>query len=161
MTDHGTVAVLERGFRFALGARLACAKRLARNHPVLIAAVVVVVGGGAAAAAVALNSPSAARPAGPCPAPAGGYYAYAVPQDPAHPPAANSGASSWAWTPRAHQIKVGDRLRENGRLWQVTGIAAMPGVEPIGRPFGIIGWMPPSANTSLTMCGRLIFRPVS
>jgi hypothetical protein len=67
--------------------------------------------------------------------------AYAVPGDPAHPPAAGAGATSWGWTSRKHQIKVGDRLRENGRLWQVTEIAAMPGVEPVGRSFGIEGWL--------------------
>jgi hypothetical protein len=40
----------------------------------------------------------------------------------------------------------------------------MPGVEPIGRPFGILGWPMEgrhvSGNTSLTMCGRLVLRPV-
>jgi hypothetical protein len=51
-------------------------------------------------------------------------------------------------------------MRLHGGLWQVTEIAAMPGVEPVGRPFGILGWQPPTANASLTMCGRLVFRPV-
>ena len=119
---------------------------------------------------MALNSSSSAiRAVGACPT-TGGYYAYAVPQDPAHPPPADSGPTSWGWTPRKHQIKVGDWLRENGRIWRVTKIAAMPGVEPVGRPFSIIGWPPlvlkgykqrVSGNTSLTMCGRLVFQPVS
>jgi hypothetical protein len=78
--------------------------------------------------------------------------------------------------PEEHQVKVGDRLRENGSLWQVPGIAAMPGVEPVGRPFGIVGWpmihfkrisgkLVPirraPGNYSLTMCGRLILQRVS
>ena len=52
----------------------------------------------------------------------------------------------------------------------------MPGVEPVGRPFGIEGWpairirrvngkavaVPPApGNYSLTMCGRLILSRVS
>jgi hypothetical protein len=56
-------------------------------------------------------------------------------------------------------------MRLDGRLWQVTEIAAMPGVEPVGRPFYILSWPMPGqhlpGNTSLTMCGRLVFRPVS
>jgi hypothetical protein len=135
-----------------------------RKRRVLVAFLALLVVGGSVGAATVLTSPSAVQLAGPCPV-TGGYYAYAVPQDPAHPPAAGAGATSWAWTPRKHQIKVGDRMRENGRLWRVTGIAAMPGVEPVGRPFSIISWPVPgshiSGNTSLTMCGRLIFRPVS
>ena len=124
---------------------------------------------------MALNSVSDVQLAGPCPA-TGGYYAYAIPQNPANPPADASGPASWGWTPRKHQVKVGDRMRLNGQLWQVTGIAAMPGVEPIGRPFAIIGWPMPRmrrvsgklvpvrrapGNYSLAMCGRLIFRPAT
>ncbi len=161
--------------RFAPGSVIAGAKRVVRQHPVVVAAAVVVVwGGGVASAVVALNSVSDVRPAAACPV-TGGYYAYAVPDDPAHPPAAGSGASSWGWTPRKHQVKAGDRMRLNGRLWLVTEIATMPGVERVGRPFGIIGWPMPrmrrvngklvpvrlSGNHSLTMCGRLVFRPIS
>ena len=146
-----------------------------RKRRLLVALLAVLMVGGAAGVAVELTSSSAVQLAGPCPV-TGGYYAYAVPQDPAHPPAAGAGATSWAWTPREHQVKVGDRLRENGRLWQVTGIAAMPGVGRVGGPFGIEGWPPirfprvsgklvpirrTPGNYSLTMCGRLIFQPVS
>jgi hypothetical protein len=143
------------------------------DRSILIAAAVVVVwGGGVAGGVVALNGLSDVVPAVPCPV-TGGYYAYAVPDDPAHPPAADSSAPSWGWMPRKHQVKVGDRIRVNGRLWQVTEIAAMPGVEPVGRPFYIISWpmprmrrvngklVPVKGNYSLTMCGRLVFRPVA
>jgi hypothetical protein len=175
MTDHGAAAVHAWHFRFSLRPVITWATRRATQHPVLVAAAVLVVGGGAAGAAVGLNSSSAVQPAGGCPV-TGGYYAYAVPQDPAHPPAAGSGPTSWGWTPRNHQVRVGDRMRLNGRLWRVTEIASMPGVEPVGRRFAIIGWpgirlhrvsgklVPvPTAtgNTSLTMCGRLVFRPAS
>jgi hypothetical protein len=90
-----------------------------------------------------------------------------VPEDPAHPPAADSGPTSWGWTARKHQVKIGDRMRLSGKLWQVTEIAAMPGVEPVGRSFAIIGWPPIqqhekwSGHASLTMCGRLVFAPVN
>jgi hypothetical protein len=151
------------------------AKRRMRKRRLLIALLAVLVVGGAATAAALLTRPSAVQLAGPCPV-TGGYYAYAIPQDPAHPPAAGAGATSWGWEPRAHQVKVGDRLRENGRLWEVTGIAAMPGVGPVGHAFGINGWPPirfhrvsgklvpvrrSPGDYSLTMCGRLMFKPVS
>lgn len=160
---------------FFLHPLMAESKRRMRKRRIVIALLAVLVVGGAAGAKVAFNPSTAVRPAGACPV-TGGYYAYAVPQDPAHPPAAGSGASSWGWIPRKHQVKVGDRLREDGRLWQVTEVATMPGVEPVGRPFGITGWpMPrlrrvngkavviprPPGNYSLTMCGRLVFRPVN
>jgi hypothetical protein len=143
---------------------LAEAKRRMRKRRVLLAAFAVLVAGGAAGAATVMTSTSGMiQPAGPCPV-TGGYYAYAVPEDPAHPPAAGDGPTSWGWTPRKHQVEVGDRMRLAGRLWQVTQIAAMPGVEPVGRPFSISGWpmvgQHVSGNTSLTMCGRLVFRPV-
>jgi hypothetical protein len=158
---------------FSLDLLVAEAKRRMRKRRVLIALVAVLVVGGAAGATAIVSSPSVVQLAGPCPV-TGGFYAYAVPQDPAHPPADGAGASSWGWTPRKHQVNVGDRMRLNGRLWQVTGIAAMPGVEPVGRGFGIIGWPMPqvrrvngklvplrrTGNDSLTMCGRLMFRPV-
>src|SRR5690242_18317762 len=149
---------------FSLDPSMAEAKRRMRKRRMLVAVLAVLMLGGAAAAGVTLTSPSGVQPAGACPA-TNGYYAYAIPQDPAHPPAAGDGPTSWGWTPRKHQIKVGDRMRLNGRLWQVTEIAAMPGVEPVGRPFSIISWPMPgqhiSGDTSLTMCGRLVFRPVS
>jgi hypothetical protein len=175
MTDHGVVAPDPRRLTFAPGRVIAGAKRAARQHPILIGAVVVVVWvGGVTGGVIALNSLNDVAPAGACHV-HGGYYTYAVPTDPAHPPAAWSGAPSWGWTPRKHQVKVGDRMRLHGRMWQVTGIAAMPGVEPVGRPFGIAGWppirinpvngkavVPPMGpgNYSLTMCGRLIFSAV-
>jgi hypothetical protein len=137
---------------------------------VLVAFLALLILGGAVGAAVVMTSPSAVQPARACPTTAGGYYAYAVPQDPAHPPAAGSSATSWGWKPINHQVKIGDRMLVSGRIWRVTGIAAMPGVEPVGRPFSIIGWQPPllsraasggpSQQASLTFCGRLMFRPV-
>lgn len=151
---------------FSLDPLISEAKRRMRKRRVLVLILaLVLIGGGAAGATVALNGSDAVQPAGACPT-TGGYYAYALPQDPAHPPGAGSGPTSWGWTPRKHQVKVGDRMRLNGRLWQVTEIAAMPGVEPVGKPFSILGWPQPgtqrvSGNTSLTMCGRLVFRPVS
>lgn len=165
-TGHSVEARHPSRLRFGLRPVIARARRVVGQHPVLfVAAVVVVSGGGVAGAVVALNSLSDVHPAAACPV-TGGYYAYGVPDDPAHPPAPGSGPTSWGWTPRMHQVKVGDRMRLNGRLWQVTEIAAMPGVEPVGRPFAILGWPQPgqqrvSGNTSLTMCGRLVFRPVS
>ena len=151
-------------FPFSLDPLVAEAKRRMRRRRLLVALLAVLVGGGAAGADVALNSSDAVQAAGACPT-THGYYAYAVPQDPAHPPAADSGPMSWGWTPRKRQVEVGDRMRVNGRLWQVTEIAAMPGVEPVGRPFGIVGWplagRHVSGDTSLTMCGRLVLRPVS
>jgi hypothetical protein len=173
-TDHGLVAAHPHRNPYA-PEQLVTRKRMVRQRPLLIAAAVVLVfGGGIVGAVVALNSSSDVVPAGACPV-TGGYYAYAVPQDPAHPPAAGSSAPSWGWTPRKHQIKVGDRMRIDGRMWRVTEIAAMPGVEPVGRPFGIEAWppirihrvngkavvVPPKpGNYSLTMCGRLVFQPV-
>lgn len=165
-TGHSVAAMHVSRLRFRLRPVIARARRVVGQHPVLVAAAVVVVwGGGVAGAVVALNSPSDVHPAVACPV-TGGYYAYAVPDDPAHPPAAGSGPTAWGWTPRKHQVKLGDRMRLNGRLWQVAEIAAMPGVEPVGRPFAILGWPHPlqqrvSGNRSLTMCGRLVFRPVS
>jgi hypothetical protein len=151
---------------FALDPLMAEAKRRMRKRRVLIAAVAVLIGGGAAGAGVALTS------SGPVQSVSGacgrwtGYYAYAVPQDMTHPAAAGSGATSWAWIPRKHALRVGDRFRlgPHQRLWQVTGIAAMPGVEPVCRPFGIYGWPMPgqhvSGNTSMVLGGRLVLQPV-
>jgi hypothetical protein len=158
------------GLSFSLDPLMAEAKRRMRKRRVLVAVLALLVVGAAAGAAVVMTSSSAVQLAGACPTTAGGYYAYAVPQDPAHPPAASSGATSWGWKPIGHQVKVGDRMLVSGRVWQVTGIAAMPGVEPVGRPFSILGWQPPLLNgpasggprpqASLTFCGRLMFRPV-
>jgi hypothetical protein len=149
---------------FSLALLIAEAKRRMRKRRLLVLAFVLAFGGVAAGASVTFTQSSALQRAGACPV-TGGYYAYAIPDDPAHPPAAGSGAGSWGWTPRKHQVEVGDRLRLSGRLWKVTEIAAMPGVEAVGRPFGILGWQPPlsrhgSGTASLTMCGRLVFRPV-
>lgn len=151
-TDHGAAAVRPWRLPFALGPVIARAKRVARQHPVLIAAALV----GAGGAAVTLTSSSAFQPAAAC---RGwkGYYAYAVPQDPAHAPAPGAGATSWGWTPRKYPVKVADRINVNGHLWQVTKIAAMPGVEPMCRPFGIIGW---NGSGSMVLGGRLVLRRV-
>ncbi len=134
-----------------------------RKRRLLLAIYAVLIVGGVAGAVVALWPSSAVKPAGACPV-TGNYYAYAVPEDPAHPPSAGSGPTSWGWTPRKHQVRVGDGMHLSGRLWHVTEIAAMPGVGPVGRPFGIEGWPLPgrhvAGNTSLTMCGRLVLRPV-
>jgi hypothetical protein len=139
VTDHGVAAPRQRQ-PLVLRPVIDGAKRAARQHPILIAAAALVLwGGGVAGGVAALNSVSDVQAAGTCPV-TGGYYAYAIPENPAHPPAAGSSAPSWGWTPRKHQVKVGDRMRLNGRLWQVTEIAAMPGVEPVGRPFSIISW---------------------
>jgi len=162
-TDHGVAAPQQRQ-PLALGAVIGGAKRAAKQHPVLIAAAVVVLcGGGVAGGIVALNAVSAVQAAAACPAPGPPYYAYAVPPDPAHPPAAGSGASSWGWQPHIHPLKVGNWVRGmDGHPWKVTGIVTMPGVEPVCRPFGIIGLG--SANSpfhkGLVMAGRLVLRPV-
>lgn len=148
---------------FSLDPLMAEARRRTRKRRMLVAALAALAAGGAAVAAAALTSTSRVQPAADCPV-TGGYYAYAVPQDPARPPAADSGATSWGWTPRKYQVRVGDRMRLNGHLWQVTEIAAMPGVEPVGRPFAILGWLTvgqPVSNPSLTLCGRLVFQRVS
>jgi hypothetical protein len=152
---------------FSLDALMAEAKRRMRKRRVLIAAVVVlIVGGGAAGAGVVLTSSS------PVPSVSGacggwtGYYAYAVPQDMIHPSAAGSSATSWGWIPRKHALSVGERFRPgpHGRLWQVNGIKAMPGVEAVCRPFGIVGWPQAgqhvSGGTSMVLGGRLILQPV-
>jgi hypothetical protein len=139
-----------------------------RKRRLLILALAVLIGGGAAGAAVALRPSSAVRAASVCRGWTH-YYAYAVPQDPAHAPAAGSGATNWMWTPRRHPVKVGDRMRVRGQLWQVTEIAAMSGAEPVCRPFGIVGWPPVNVsgqqklygNTSMILGGRLILRPAS
>ncbi len=153
---------------FSLDALMAEAKRRMRRRRVLIAAVaVLLVGGGAAGAGVVLTSSSPVQSVSGACAGWTGYYAYAVPQDMTHPAAAGSGATSWGWIPRNHALAVGDRFSgsPHGRLWQVTGIAAMPGVGPVCRPFGINGWPRPgqhvSGNTSMVLGGRLILQPVS
>ena len=152
---------------FSLDLLMAEAKRRMRKRRVLIAVLAVVIGGGAAGAGVALTSSSAVQSvSGACGAWTG-YYAYAVPQDMTHPAGAGSGPTSWGWIPRRHALSVGDRFRlgPHGRLWQVDGIKAMPGVEAVCRPFGIIGW--PQAgqhvpgNTSMVLGGRLVLQPVN
>jgi hypothetical protein len=128
-------------------------------------ATVLVVLVAAVGAAVALKPSGVIQAAGACPVNPGGYYAYATPDDPMNPPAASSPAGSWSWTPSKRRVSVGERWKLNGRLWRVTQIAAMPGVEPIGGSFGINGW--PLAgeriagNSSLIMCGRLVLSPIS
>ncbi len=152
---------------FALDPLMAEAKRRMRKRRVLIAVLAVLIGGGAAGAGVALLSSSPVQSvSGACGAWTG-YYAYAVPSDMRHPAAADSGATSWGWIPRRHALRAGDRIRlsSHGRLWQVDGITAMPGVEPMCRPFAIIGWpligQHVSGNTSMVLGGRLLLHPVS
>lgn len=161
-TGHGVTTRHPSRMRLALGPVIAGARRVVRQHPVRVAAAVVVVwGGGVAGGVVALSSESVVQPAAACPA-TGGFYA--VPDNPAHPPAGDSGASSWGWMGRHRRVKVGDRMRLNGRLWQVTGIVTMPGVEPVGRQFSIASIAVGDTFTATTpqiMCGRLIFRAVS
>jgi hypothetical protein len=147
---------------FALADVAAWAKRLAAENLVLLAVAVVLLGGGAAGAAVALHS-SGVVPASACPSPGPPYYAYAVPQDPAHPPAAGSGPTSWGWQPHIHPLKIGNWVRGmDGHMWEVTGIVAMPGVEPVCRPFAIIGLGSANSpfNKGLVMAGRLVLQPV-
>jgi hypothetical protein len=150
---------------FALHPLVAEAKRRMRRRRLLLLVLALVIGAGAAGATSAIYpSSGAVRPAGACPV-TGGYYAYAVPDNPAHPPAADSGPTNWGWTPRHRQLRAGNWMRVGGHLWRVTEIAAMPGVEPVGRPFGIMGWPMPGqhvpGNAGLTMCGRLVFQPVT
>lgn len=148
---------------FSLHPLVVEAKRRMRRRRLLLVALAIALAAGATGATLAFSSSAAIRPAGSCPM-TGGYYAYAVPQDPAHPPAASSGAPSWGWTPRKRRLRAGNWMRVGGHLWRITEIAAMPGVEPVGRPFAIVGWpmvgQRVSGNTSLTMCGRLVFEPV-
>lgn len=62
--------------------------------------------------------------------------------------------------PRLHPVRVGDRIRVDGRLWQVTGIMTMPGVEPMCRAFGILGLPVHSPfEKGLVLAGRLVLRP--
>lgn len=99
MTEHAT------RLPFSLEPLIAEAKRRMRKRQVLVLALaVVLIGGGAAGATVGPNSSDAIQPAGACPT-TGGFYAYAVSDDPAHPPAAGSGPTSWGWTPRKHQVR--------------------------------------------------------
>jgi hypothetical protein len=47
-------------------------------------------------------------------------------------------------------------------MWKVTGIVAMPGVEPVCRPFGIVGLTAVNSPfmKGLVMAGRLVLQPV-
>ncbi len=152
---------------FSLDLLMAEAKRRMRKRRVLIVVLAVLIGAGAAGAGVALTSSSAVQSVSGACGGWTGYYAYAVPQDMIHPSPAGSGATSWGWIPRKHALSVGDRFRPgpHGRLWQVNGIKAMPGVEPVCRPFGINGWPQAgqhvSGNTSMVLGGRLVLQPVS
>ena len=50
----------------------------------------------------------------------------------------------------------------DGHKWKVTGIVTMPGVEPVCRPFSIIGLGSANSpfNKGLVMAGRLVLQPV-
>jgi hypothetical protein len=49
----------------------------------------------------------------------------------------------------------------DGHMWKVTGIVAMPGVEPVCRPFSIVGLGSAKSpfNKGLVMAGRLVLKP--
>jgi hypothetical protein len=162
-TDHRVAAPLPRQ-ALAVGPVIDRAKRAAKRPPVVVAAAgIAFCGGGIAGGIVALKPATAVQPAAACPAPGPPYYAYAVPPDPAHPPAAGSGASSWGWQPHIRPLKVGNWVRGmDGHVWKVTGIVTMPGVEPVCRPFGIIGLGSANSpfNKGLVMAGRLVLQPV-
>lgn len=145
------------GLPFSLDPLMAEAKRRMRKRRVHIAVLVVLIGGGASGAGVALTSSSPVRSVSGACGGWTGYYAYAVPAQPGHPAAAGSPATSWGWIPRRHAVEVGDQIRfgPHGHLWQVTGITAMPGVEAVCRPFGILGW---NGSGSMVLGGRLILR---
>jgi hypothetical protein len=163
MTASGHSVAAKHSSRLWLGAVIAGVKRAVRQHPLIGAALVVLWGGGVAGGVLALNSVSDVQAAAACPAPGPPYYAYAVPPDPAHPPAAGSGATSWGWQPHIHPLKVGNWVRGmDGHKWKVTGIVTMPGVEPVCRPFAIIGLGSANSpfNKGLVMAGRLVLRPV-
>lgn len=132
---------------------LAGAKRAAERHRVLLAAAAVAMGGGAAAAALALTSSSSFQAAAVCEG--ASTYVYEVPSYPNRTPTAPAwppgGNDYWGWMPRTHALRVGDRLRVNGALWQVAAIAALPGE---CKYFGVIG--SPLGGGSLA--GRLILR---
>jgi hypothetical protein len=155
-TDQGVAAPHPRQ-PFALGAVIDGAKRAAKQHPVLIAAAVVVLwGGGVAGGVAALNSLSAFQAAAVCPA--ASAYVYEVPGYPAQVPSAPAWppgkAYGWGWMPRRHALKVGNRLRLSGRLWQVSAIAALP---RDCKFFGVSGHASPPGGT---LAGRLVLRPV-
>jgi hypothetical protein len=164
MTASGRIVVPKLPLRLRLAPVIAGAKRVVRQHRVVSAvAVLVLVGGGVAGGVAAFNSVSNVRPAAACPAPGPPYYAYAVPPDPAHPPAAGSGPTSWGWQPHIRPLKVGNWVRGmGGHMWKVTGIVTMPGVEPVCRPFAIVGLSSANSpfNKGLVMAGRLVLQPV-
>jgi hypothetical protein len=62
---------------------------------------------------------------------------------------------------RIHPLQAGNWIRVNGHMWRVTEVAAMPGVEPACRAFGILGLPPRSPfGKGLVMAGRLVLQPV-
>ena len=164
MTVTGQSVAAKHPSRLRFAPVIAGAKRVVRQHPILVAAAVIVVwAGGVAGGVVALTSESDVQAAAACPAPGPPYYAYAVPPDPADPPAAGSGPTSWAWQAHIHPLKVGNWVRGmHGGMWKVTGIVTMPGVEPVCRPFAIIGLGSVNSpfNKGLVMAGRLVLQPV-
>lgn len=164
MTLTGHSAAARHPARLGFTPVVAGVKRAVRRRPVLIAASVLVLwAGGVAGGVVVLNSVSDVQAAAACPAPGPPYYAYAVPPDPAHPPAAGSGATSWGWQPHLHPLKVGNWVKGmDGHMWKVTGIVTMPGVEPVCGPFAIVGLASARSpfNKGLVMAGRLVLQPV-
>jgi hypothetical protein len=164
MTAIGHSVAAKHPARLRFAPVIAGDKRALRQHPLLIGiALVVICGGGVAGGVLALNSVSDVQAAAACPAPGPPYYAYAIPPDPAHPPAAGSGATSWGWQPHLRPLKVGNWVKGmDGHKWKVTGVVTMPGVEPVCRPFGIVGLG--SVNSpfgkGLVMAGRLVLQPV-
>jgi len=164
MTASGHSVAAKHPARLRFAPVIAGAKRAVRQHRLLIAAAVLVLwAGGVAGGVVALNSVNDVQSAAACPAPGPPYYAYAVPPDPAHPPAAGSGPTSWGWQAHLRPLKVGNWVRGmHGHRWKVTGIVAMPGVEPVCKPFAIVGLASANSpfNRGLVMAGRLVLQPV-
>jgi hypothetical protein len=164
MSASGHSVAANHPARLRFGPVIAGAKRAVGQHRLLIAAAVLVLwGGGVAGGVVALNSVSDVQSAATCSAPGPPYYAYAVPPDPAHPPAAGSGPTSWGWQPHIHPLKAGNWIRgDGGHMWKVTGIVTMPGVEAVCRPFAIVGLGSAYSpfNKGLVMAGRLVLQPV-
>lgn len=136
---------------------------MTKRKRIAAAALLAALVAGAVAAVMANTGGAAVQAAAACSAPGPPCYAYAVPPDPAHPPAAGSGATSWGWQPHIHPLKVGNWVRGmDGHMWKVTGIVTMPGVEAVCRPFGIIGLGSVNSpfNKGLVMAGRLVLQSV-
>ena len=140
---------------------MAEAKRRMRRRRLLILAAALLVGGAATGAALTQGGSSGFQAAAVCPA--AGSYVYEVPNHPGQAPTAPAwppgGNDSWAWTPRWHALQVGNWVRADGRLWRVSGIAALPGdckfFAITGVPYGS------SDPHGGSLAGRLVLQPVA